>query len=136
MLDNFLKVTGTFETGTKATTRCPPAVLIHIRLRSIKHLAHFTSVADTLSEYYSNSPDGHLRTIDLPFNLLTQRAISKWGSDLAKLVSNLTSYTNFVVFVTTHSDPNTGDLWLGEEKSQDNKFHPWAAAVGEVSIDL
>ncbi|KAF8141807.1 hypothetical protein EV363DRAFT_1443744 [Boletus edulis] len=54
VLNSFLRVNGQFETAAMAAVLTPPALLVHFRLRSIRHLAHFKMVEDHLREYYEN----------------------------------------------------------------------------------
>ena len=61
VLKNFIKVKGTFETATKATTCCPLTIIVHVGLLSVEHLAHFSGVEDILAEYNIN--DDQLKII-------------------------------------------------------------------------
>ena len=132
ILDEFLKVKGTFETASRATTRSPPAALIHLRLESLDHFAHFNTSREVLREYYKNEHQKKLKIVDIPFNLGDDQALASWKADIKEVVANLSGCSHVVVFVTTHSDPNSGDLWLGYDKSGRH----WAAAVGSVSTSL
>ena len=134
VLKKFLKVQGAFEASIGATVHSPPAILLHLRHHSITNIAHFNVVEELLSEYYPNN--GPLQVIDMPFNAGHNQAVAKWSSDASKLVTGLTragGYRHVIVFVTTHSVPDNGDLWLGEDKA---KEEPCAAPVGDVSISL
>ena len=47
-------------------------------------------------------------------------------------MADLSGYNHVIIFITTHSDPDTGDLWIGEDKR--NK--PCSAKVSSVSTGL
>jgi hypothetical protein len=126
VLDNFLKVRGIFETATSATVLSPPTLLLHFCLYSINRIAHFTMVDQLLGEYYQ---DDRLRVIDIPFDVGHEQVRDKWDRNAAKLIASLGRYRHVVAFVTTYSDPDTGDLWLG----QDQNNEVCATTVGNVS---
>jgi hypothetical protein len=87
-------------------------------------------VDDLLSEYYHN--DNRLEVIDLPFNVGQNQAMVKWNKNVQKLVKTLSGYRHVIVFITMHSTPNDGDLWLG----LDERNEPCAAPVSNVSTNL
>lgn len=118
--------------ATNAKVQSPPTAIIHFHLDSIRHLAHFTIVHQVLAEYYSEGDDDRLRLVDIPYNVGHRRAVQKWNTDAAELMAGLSQYKHTIVFVTTHSDPDTGDLWLGQDEANEN----CAATVGEVSSCL
>ena len=129
VLNNFIKVKGSFETATKASTRCPPVLLLHICLHSIIHLVHFNAVEELLSEYYTGN--NQLKVLDLTFNISHDEAAADWRTAAEELIADLLDFEHVIVFVTTHSDPDSGDLWLGEERGK-----PLAGQTGEVSTGL
>jgi hypothetical protein len=131
VLNQFLKVKGTFETFTSATIKSPPTILLHFQLHLIQHIAHFTIVEQLMAEYY-HAGDCRLLVMDMPFNVGHNEALDKWNLDAAECMHEVSLYNHVVVFVTTHSDPNSGDLWLGLDKN--NKA--CAAKVDNVSTDL
>ena len=127
VLNKFLKVKGTFGTSISAKVYSPPTVLIHIRLQSIAHIAHFTIVDQLLSEYYSE--DNPLTVFDLPYSIGHDQAATDWNSKVTKLVARLSSRRHVIIFITTHSVPENGDLWLGKDRKGDDI----ATTVGNVS---
>lgn len=127
ILTKFLKVRGSFEVASSAAVLSPPTLLLHFRLDSIHHVAHFTLVDHLLHEYYR---DDRLRVIDLPFNVGNDQASDKWDGKAAKLIAGLAKYRHVVAFVTTHSDPDTGDLWLGQDENNET----CATTVVNVSV--
>ena len=132
VLDRFIDVKGTFETATRATTRCPPTVLLHIRHETVKHLAHFAVTTDMISEYYVGEASGNLKVIDLEFNIYEEEALESWINKGKKLAEDLCNYDHVVVFVTTHSEPDRGDMWLGEDSSKERN----AVTISDVSTGL
>lgn len=130
VLNKFIKVKGTFETATRATTSCPPTILINIHYFTIDNLAHFVVAKEVLSEYYTD--DNRLQIINMPLDVAYTEAAAKWNTDVTKLVAGLSDYQHVVVFITTHSDPTSGDLWIG----QDEDNNPCAASVTYVSTGL
>ena len=129
VLKTFLKVEGFFETSLSAKVISPPTILIHLRLHSIRHISHFTIVDQLLSEFYS---DNSLRVVDLPFDVGSNQAAAKWNDGITELVTGLPGYKHVVVFITTHTDPDTGDLWLG----QDERGESCATTITNVSTGL
>lgn len=127
VLKHFLKVKGTFETATNATVKSPPLILVHFHLSSIKHTAHFTIVEQLMAEYY-HEDESELIVMDFPFNFGSDKDITKWNVEAAKSLAKISHYSHAVIFVTTHSDPDRGDLWFGYDEGT-----PCAAKVGDVS---
>jgi hypothetical protein len=123
-------VKGCFELSVKAKVLSPPTILLHIHLHSIAHIAHFQAAENLLFEYYHNSPG--LLVIDLPFNIPDNCALENWMDEATETVSGLSGYKHLITSVTTHSDPTTGDLWLGSNANG----KPCAAAPSNVSIGL
>ena len=60
------------------------------------------------------------------------QALNKWNIDAAKCMGEISPHTHVVVFITTHSNPVSGDLWLGND--EENK--PCAGKVSDVSTGL
>jgi hypothetical protein len=83
-----------------------------------------------LSEYYTNNDQ--LRIINMSFNILNGEAVEEWNIEATKVVAGLSSYSHVIVFITTHSDPDTGNLWIGEDK----KKRPHSTRVSSVSTGL
>ena len=129
VLNAFLKVKGTFEMATWATTRSPLAVLIHLRLPSISHTLPFDVTQATLSEYY---PKGNLKIIDLSFNLVDGQKEAAWEKEVESVITDLFECDLVFFFITNHSSPDTSDLWLSEV----SPGKPIAALVSDVSTIL
>jgi hypothetical protein len=112
VLNDFLKVAGTFELTAGATVQSPPTILVHIKLNSIPYISHFTETREGLIEFYHNTNQLHI--MEMPFNITNNRAAGKWSNEVARRIANLSGYTHVIIFATTHSVPDNGDLWLGE----------------------
>ena len=130
VFNKFLEVRGTFEISTKARVLAPRTLLIHFRFHSIKHVAHFTIVQQLLEEYYHGNKE--LTVLDVPINVGDGQALVQWRSAAAKTMATLSEYQCVLAFITVHSDPDRGDLWVGQD--EDNAAG--AIAVDEVSIRL
>jgi len=131
VLNKFLDVVqGTFETASNATVRSPSTILLHFYLHSISHLAHFTIVEELLSEYSWNNKQ--LSSLSIPCNFGRSDLQLDWDSDATKLLAGRSQFDHVVVFITTHSDPVSGDLWLGEDETG----KVWAAQASAVSSAL
>jgi hypothetical protein len=126
VLRTFLKVPGAFHISSNAAVHSPPATLLHFRVRSVENVAHFNIIQQVLAEYY---PKGGLDVIDLPFNVDTPEDEDKWCAHADETVAGLTYESRAIVVITDHTDPDTGDLWLGH----DEKGVPTAQEVGLVS---
>jgi hypothetical protein len=113
ILDKFLKVPGTFQSTTGASIQSPPTILVHVKLSTIPYTSHFTTTRDLLWEFYHN--DNRLLVIDLAFNISTNKAVGKWRKCVEKEIAEAYGYSHVVIFATTHSVPDNGDLWLGED---------------------
>lgn len=129
LLNTFPKVKRGFEVASNATVHSPSTLFLHFRLHSIKHVSHFTIVDQVLSEYYVG--DNRLKVVDVPFNVYNLKDVEAWNAYAAQQVANLSSldYKHVIVFITTHSDPDRGDLWIGEEDTE-----PAADTPDQVSI--
>jgi hypothetical protein len=137
VLQNFLKVTGAFQVTSAARVQAPSTVLLHIRYHAIALVSHFTIVQQLFAEFYPSCSNDvkqnpRLLVLDKPFNIGVESAADNWDEEITQLVSNLSSYERVVIFVTTHSDPDTGDLWLGDDEQGD----PCSAAISVVSPDF
>lgn len=132
ILRNFLTVKGGFETSTSATVQAPPIILLHLRIHSIQHISHFNAMHQLLSEYYHDDTGNQLLVMDLAFNISDERAVAKWSDKAAAQVAGVSGYSHIIVFVTTHSDPDRGDLWLGHDKHNE----PCATTISNVSTGL
>jgi hypothetical protein len=129
VLNTFLKVSGSFGVASTATVQSPPTILIHFCLQSVEHLNHFSIINLLLEEYY---PNGGLQVIDLPFNINSTKNVDDWNSRADETLDRLSYCRHVVAVVTDHSDPDTGDLWLGLNKRK----KPSAQEISEVGASL
>ena len=131
VLNTFLKVKGTFQTSTKASIYTMPTLLLHFRLQSIRHYAHFNIIKDALRGYYPDN--GRLHTVDIPFNLETEKAQLVWPDHAGEIVTHIhtSGFKCVVAVVTNHTDDDRGNFWFSG--NEDGK-EPGAAAVDDVGI--
>jgi hypothetical protein len=115
--------------------KSPPTILIHFRLEDIEHIAHFTIVQQLMAEYYFKG-ESKLQVIDVPFNITNEQALDKWNFDAAERLRGISRYEHVVVLVTTHSDPDRGDLWTGQNSPKNHPKDPCAITVKNVSPNL
>jgi hypothetical protein len=94
-------------------------------------MAHFNVVEQLLAEFYLGA-DSNLQIQNLPFNISDEQTLEKWNVEASSHVAKLSASTHVIVFITTHTDPDRGDLWLGH----DNRGDPCATAVDDVSTCL
>jgi hypothetical protein len=130
VFNNYLKVNGCFQHSISGRVLSPPTILLHLYLHSIRHTAHFTMTEQLIAEYYSSTQQ--LKIITTPFNIGDELAVEKWARDTRRTVADLSGYGHVIVFITTHSVPENGDLWIGV----DNHGESIAATVENVSTGL
>jgi hypothetical protein len=129
VLDSFLKVRGSFQLAASAAVSSPKTLLLHLRLESIAQSFHFVVIEQCLREYCHDK----LTALSIPFDLGTATARSDWPAvvEAACSSNNIThDYEHVVVVVTNHSDDDSGDLFLGN----DRKGKPIAASVQDVRL--
>ena len=105
-------------------------LFLHLHFYFIHHLGHFKIVKKLLEEYYYGNKQ--LSIYSMPFNIGHNQSIAKWSSDVTKLIAGFPQFGHVVVFITTHSDPDTGDLWIGQDKNNTDCF----SKVSQVNIYL
>jgi hypothetical protein len=75
-----------------------------------------------------------LKIMDMPFNVGHDRAAINWHNVVTKHMAALSGFgfEHMIIFITTHSDPRNGDLWLGKDELGEN----CAAKVTNASTSL
>jgi hypothetical protein len=122
-------VKGKFELGTAAQILAPRTLLLHLHLRSVKYKFHFEILEQCLNEYYPNNTEGHFKPVSLSFDLGKDSAEAEWPTVANQVCRELSNdYEHVIVVLTTHSDQDTGDLFLGH----DEKGEEVAARVDQV----
>ncbi|KAG6377670.1 hypothetical protein JVT61DRAFT_14436 [Boletus reticuloceps] len=108
VLSSFLNVRGTFQGSTKATMYTVPTLLLHFRLASVHHHAHFNIIKELLRDYYPLA----------------------WPNHAGEIISRIhaTCFKRVVAVVTNHTDDDRSDFWLG---SDEDGSEPGAVAVDE-----
>lgn len=87
---------------------------------------------ELLGEYFQGPLRNRLQVLDVPIDLGKDVAQLRWVDEAAKMVQDLDQFQHVVVFVTTHSDPDRGDLWLG----RDERNQVCAVSVKDVCFVL
>jgi hypothetical protein len=85
---------------------------------------------DLIEEYYTSEDE--LEICKIPFNIRDERGVAAWNRDAAKFVAGLSRYSRVIVFITTHSVPTNGDLWIGKDENDEGI----AVTVDNVSTSL
>jgi len=88
-----------------------------------------------MAEYYFRG-ETKLQVFDIPFNITNEQSLDKWNFDAAERLRGISRYEHVVVFVTTHSDPDRGDLWAGQSGPKNHAKDPCAITVQDVSTSL
>ncbi|KAI5987907.1 hypothetical protein EDD15DRAFT_2199339 [Pisolithus albus] len=104
-------VQGTFQHATSSQVASLPTALVHLHL-------------DGLQPYF---PKGSYHFSHLAFNLTTQESLLAYEKEAMDLTHFLSSFSRVVLFLTTHSDEERGDLFSGQIDGK-----PVASKVSEV----
>jgi hypothetical protein len=84
-----------------------------------------------MAEYF-HEEESSLQVIDIPFNVSHNQAVGEWNLQAAHRMRGISHHDHVVVFVTTHSDPDRGDLWTGVDRAN----QPCAVTVSNVSTGI
>ena len=120
---------------SNAIVKSPPTILIHFHLEDIEHVTHFTIIQQLLAKYYIKG-ESKLQVMDIPFNITNEQSLDKWNVEAAKRLRGISCYEHVVVFVTTHSNPDRGDLWARQNSPKNCPKDPCAITVKNVSCSL
>ncbi|KAI5997739.1 hypothetical protein EDC04DRAFT_2612509 [Pisolithus marmoratus] len=116
-------ITGGFQHAINAQVAPHSTALIHLHLENLEvgH-AQVNMIHSLLQPYF---PKGRYQFSQLPFNLTTQESLGVYQSAAFNLATSLSSYQSVILFLTTHSDEERGDLFAG--------FVDGVTAASEVS---
>ncbi|KAI6004462.1 hypothetical protein F5J12DRAFT_783437 [Pisolithus orientalis] len=114
VLKHPLVVIGGFEHATTSEVAGNSTAIIHLHLESLE-LGH--------------APQDTYHFSQLPFNFATEESRAAYDTAASKLASSLTTFPKVVIFLTTHTDEDRGDLFSGME----NKV-PIATEVFELQF--
>ncbi|KAI6018542.1 hypothetical protein PISMIDRAFT_96846 [Pisolithus microcarpus 441] len=120
-------ITGGFHHAITSQVAPHSTALVHLHLENIE-VGHpqVNMVHSLLHPYF---PKGRYHFCQLPFNLTTKESLATYQVAALDLANTLSSYQNIVLFLTTHSDEERGDLFTGFIDSK-----PVASQVFEVIL--
>ncbi|KAI6143003.1 hypothetical protein BKA82DRAFT_4017763 [Pisolithus tinctorius] len=120
-------VIGGFEHATTSEVAGNSTAIIHLHLESLE-LGHApVHILHTMLQGYFTQDTYHFS--QLPFNFATEESRVAYDTAASKLASSLTTFAKVVIFLTTHTDEDRGDLFSGME----NKV-PIATEVFELQF--
>ncbi|KAI6018345.1 hypothetical protein EDC04DRAFT_2607808 [Pisolithus marmoratus] len=104
-------ITGGFQHAINSQVAPHSTALIHLHLENLEvgH-AQVNMIHSLLQPYF---PKGRYQFSHLPFNLTTQESLGAYQSTAFDLATSLSSYQSVILFLTTHSDEERGDLFAG-----------------------
>ncbi|KAI6151116.1 hypothetical protein BKA82DRAFT_4013681 [Pisolithus tinctorius] len=127
VLKHPLVVIGGFEHATTSEVAGNSTAIIHLHLESLE-LGHApVHILHTMLQGYFTQDTYHFS--QLPFNFATEGSRAAYDTAASKLASSLTTFAKVVIFLTTHTDEDRGDLFSGME----NKV-PIATEVFELQF--
>ncbi|KAI6154765.1 hypothetical protein BKA82DRAFT_23271 [Pisolithus tinctorius] len=126
VLPNPPHLKGVFEHATASQVASLPTALVHLHLETLQvGQAQVNMVNDFLQAYFPNKAYSFSK---LPFNLATQDTQATYQKAATSPATSLSSYPSVVIFLTTHSDEDRGDLFAG----YDEDSNPHASQVFQV----
>ncbi|KAI6016341.1 hypothetical protein PISMIDRAFT_99066 [Pisolithus microcarpus 441] len=104
-------ITGGFHHAITSQVAAHSTALVHLHLEDLE-VGHpqVNTVHSLLHPYF---PEGRYHFSQLPFNLTTKQSMDSYQVAALNLADSLSSYQNVVLFLTTHSDEERGDLFAG-----------------------
>ncbi|KAI6026887.1 hypothetical protein PISMIDRAFT_109236, partial [Pisolithus microcarpus 441] len=105
-------VQGSFQHAISSQVASLPTALVHLHMDNLEvgH-AQVNIMNSYLQPYF---PQGSYHFSQLPFNLATQESLHDYEKAAMDLAHSLSSFSRVVLFLTTHSDEERGDLFSGE----------------------
>ncbi|KIK13784.1 hypothetical protein PISMIDRAFT_17743 [Pisolithus microcarpus 441] len=90
-----------------------PTALVHLHLEGLAQDIGHSQVAMLHSFLQAYFPQGDYNFSQLPFNLGTPESMDAYDKAASDLANTLSAYSKVVLFLTTHSDEDRGDLFTG-----------------------
>ncbi|KAI5997452.1 hypothetical protein EDD15DRAFT_2194525 [Pisolithus albus] len=118
-------VQGTFQHATSSQVASLPTALVHLHLDGLQVGHAQVNMMDSYFQPYF--PKGSYHFSHLAFNLTTQESLLAYEKEAMDLTHFLSSFSRVVLFLTTHSDEERGDLFSGQIDGK-----PVASKVSEV----
>ncbi|KAI6039498.1 hypothetical protein EDC04DRAFT_2603159 [Pisolithus marmoratus] len=109
-------ITGGFQHAINSQVAPHSTALIHLHLENLM-VGHtqVNMIHSLLQPYF---PKRRYQFSQLPFNLTTQESMDAYQSAACVLAKSLSSYQSVILFLTTHSDEERGDLFAGIVEEQ------------------
>lgn len=105
-------VQGTFQHATSSQVASLPTALVHLHLDGLQVGHAQVNMMDSYFQPYF--PKGSYHFSHLAFNLTTQESLLAYEKEAMDLTHFLSSFSRVVLFLTTHSDEERGDLFSGQ----------------------
>ncbi|KAI6098642.1 hypothetical protein EDD16DRAFT_1718451 [Pisolithus croceorrhizus] len=90
-----------------------PTALLHLHLEGLAQDIGHSQVAMLCSFLQAYFPQGDYNFSQLSFNLGTPESMDAYDKAASDLANTLSAYSRVVLFLTTHSDEDRGDLFTG-----------------------
>ncbi|KAI6017496.1 hypothetical protein EDC04DRAFT_2608042 [Pisolithus marmoratus] len=106
-------IPGGFQYAMTSQVAPLPTALVHLYLEGIHQDIGHPQVAMLHSFLQAYFPEGDYNFSQLPFNLGTPESMEAYEKEASHLANTLGAYSKVVLFLTTHSDEDRGDLFIG-----------------------
>ncbi|KAI6017078.1 hypothetical protein EDC04DRAFT_2608179 [Pisolithus marmoratus] len=106
-------IPGGFQYAMTSQVAPLPTALVHLYLEGIHQDIGHPQVAMLHSFLQAYFPEGDYNFSQLPFNLGTPESMEAYEKEASHLANTLCAYSKVVLFLTTHSDEDRGDLFIG-----------------------
>ncbi|KAI6095325.1 hypothetical protein EDD16DRAFT_1720927 [Pisolithus croceorrhizus] len=104
-------IQGTFQHAISGHVASLPTTLVHLHLVKLELGHPQVNVLDSYFQPYFSEKSYHFS--HLPFNLATEQSMNSDEKAAIDLTHSLSSFSRVVIFHTTHSDEERGDLFAG-----------------------
>ncbi|KIK18555.1 hypothetical protein PISMIDRAFT_14265 [Pisolithus microcarpus 441] len=105
-------VQGTFQHATSSQVASLPTALVHLHLDGLQVGHAQVNMMDSYFQPYFPKSSYHFS--HLAFNLTTEESLRAYEKEAMDLTHFLSSFSRVVLFLTTHSDEERGDLFAGQ----------------------
>ncbi|KAI6045935.1 hypothetical protein EDC04DRAFT_2598502 [Pisolithus marmoratus] len=106
-------IPGGFQYAMTSQVAPLPTTLVHLYLEGIHQDIGHPQVAMLHSFLQAYFPEGDYNFSQLPFNLATPESMEAYEKEASQLANTLCAYSRVVLFLTTYSDEDRGDLFIG-----------------------
>ncbi|KAI6010215.1 hypothetical protein BKA83DRAFT_4132893 [Pisolithus microcarpus] len=106
-------IPGGFQHAMTSQVAPHPTALVHLHLEGLAQNIGHSQVAMLHSFLQAYFPQGDYNFSQLPFNLGTPESMDAYDKAASDLANTLSAYSKVVLFLTTHSDEDRGDLFTG-----------------------